>query len=133
MRRLLLINFLALQFLLGPGKELGQSSELAQLEGITLVVENLDCKEKMLGLTEEWIKAYTLTLLQHKVPRVVVNQPSVEGSLLVDATFGVIEAEGATIRYYGVLEVEAFRLVAIKKTDQIVWAFVWDSQYILTG
>ena len=87
----------------------------------------------MLGLTEEWIKAYTLVLLQHKVPRLVVNQPSVEGSLLVDATFGVIEAEGATIRDYGVLEVEAFRLVAIKKTEQVVWAPVWDSQYILTG
>ena len=73
MRRLLLINFLALQFLLGPNKVLGQSSELAQLEGITLVVENLDRKETMLGLNEEWIKAHTLALLRHKVPRIVVN------------------------------------------------------------
>ena len=63
----------------------------------------------------------------------MVHQPSVEGSLLVATTFGLIGREGKTIRYYGVLEVEAFRLVAIKKTEQIVWAPVWDDQYILTG
>jgi len=56
----------------------------------------------------------------------MVNQPSAEGSLLVDATYGMIDREGKTIKYYGVLEVEAFRLVAIKKTEQIVWAPVWD-------
>ena len=133
MCRLLLINFLILLFLAGPGKAAGQSTELAQLQGVTLVVEDLDRKEKMLGLNEEWLKNHTLMLLQSKVPRLMVNQPSAEGSLLVDATFGMIVREGKTIRYYGVLEVEAFRLVAIKKTEQIIWAPVWDGQYILTG
>ncbi len=97
------------------------------------MVEEMDRKEKMLGLNEEWLKNHTLVLLQQKVPQLMVNQPSAEGSLLVDATFGIIEREGKTIRYYGVLEVEAFRLVAIKKTEQIIWAPVWDGQYILTG
>ncbi len=133
MWRLLLINFIFLFFLAGPGKAVGQSSELAQLQGVTLVVEDLDRKERTLGLNEIWLKNHTLGLLQRKVPRLMVNQPSAEGSLLVDVTFGMMEREGKTIRYYGVLEVEAFRLVAIKKTEQIVWAPVWDGQYILTG
>ncbi len=133
MCRLLLINFFVLLFLAGPGKAAGQSTELAQLQGVTVVVEDLDRKEKMLGLNEAWLKDHILALLQSKVPRLMVNQPSAEGSLLVDATFGMIKRKGKTIRYYGVLEVEAFRLVAIKKTEQIIWAPVWDGQYILTG
>jgi len=133
MCRLLLINFIFLLFLSGTGKAAGQSTELAQLQGVTLVVEDLDRRERMLGLNEDWLKNYTLVLLRQKVPGLMVNQPSAEGSLLVDVTFGMIETEGKTIRYYGVLEVEAFRLVAIKKTVQIVWAPVWDGQYILTG
>jgi len=88
MCRLLLINFFVLLFLAGPGTAAGQSTELAQLQGVTLVVENLDLKETMLGLNEEWLKDHTLALLQSKVSRLMVNQPSAEGSLLVDATFG---------------------------------------------
>ena len=133
MCRLLLINFSVWLFLAGPGNAAGQSTELAQLLGVTLVVEDLDRKERTLGLNEEGLKNLTVALLRRKVPRLKVNQPSAEGSLLVDVTFGLIEREGKTIRYYGVLEVEAFRLVAIKKTEQIVWAPVWDGQYILTG
>jgi len=133
MCRLLLIYFLFLPFLVGPENAAGQSTELAQLQGVTLVVEDLDRRERTLGLNEDWLKNHALVLLQQKVPRLMVNQRSAEGSLLVDVTFGMIEREGKTIRYYGVLEVEAFRLVAIKKTEQIVWAPVWDGQYILTG
>lgn len=59
MCRLLLINFFLLLFLVGPGKAAGQSTELAQLQGVTLVVENLDRKEKMLRLNEEWLKDHT--------------------------------------------------------------------------
>ncbi len=133
MHRILLMNLFTLLLLAGQGKAAAQSTELAQLEGVTVVVDNLDRKEKMIGLEEEWIKAHTTVLLQHKVPRLMVNQPSAEGMLLVDATFGVIGGEGSTIRYYGVIEVEAFRLVAIKKTAEVVWAPVWDGQYILAG
>ena len=93
MCRLLLINFIFLLFLAGPGKAAGQSTELAQLQGVTLVVEDLDRKEKMLGLNEEWLKDHTLALLRSKVPRLMVDQPSAEGSLLVDATFGMIKRE----------------------------------------
>ncbi len=106
MCRLLLINFFVLLFLAGPAKAAGQSTELAQLQGVT--------------------PNHTLALLQSKMLRGMVNQPSAEGSLLVDATYGMFEREGKTIKYYGALEVEAFRLVAIKKTEQIVWAPVWD-------
>ncbi len=105
MCRLLLINFFVLLFLAGLAKAAGQSTELAQLQGVT--------------------PNHTLALLQSKMLRRMVNQPSAEGFLLVDATFGMIEREGKTIKYYGVFEVEAFRLVAIKKTEQIVWAPVW--------
>ncbi len=133
MCRLLLMFFLALLFLAEPKESTGQSAELAKLHDVTLVVEDLDRREKELGLNEESLKNHTLALLQSKVPRLTVNQPSAEGSLLVDATFGMIKREGKTVRYYGVLEVEAFRLVAIKKTEAIIWAPVWDGQYILSG
>ncbi|MCH6544444.1 MAG: hypothetical protein IH796_00440 [Deltaproteobacteria bacterium] len=55
MCRLLLINFFVLLFLAGPAKAAGQATELAQLQGVTLVVEDLDRKETMLGLNEEWL------------------------------------------------------------------------------
>jgi len=71
MCRLLLINFFVLLFLAGPAKAAGQSTELAQLQGVT--------------------PNHTLALLQSKMLRRMVNQPSAEGSLLVDATFGMIE------------------------------------------
>jgi len=55
-------------------------------------------------------------------PCVIAEQNATTDS---KSTIGMIEREGKTIKYYGALEVEAFRLVAIKKTEQIVWAPVW--------
>lgn len=133
MSRFYLPFFLILFFLLCPEISAGQSAELARLQSVTVEIDKLDRSERELGMNEALLSEHALALLRSKVPLLKVNQPSAEGTLLVDATLGIVKKDGKTIRYYGVLEVEAFRLVAIQKNEQLIWAPVWDGQYILTG
>ena len=110
-----------------------EANGLADLQTVNVVIDDLDSGASKLGLNEKLLADHTLALLRSKVPQLIVNKSSAEGTLLVDVTVETIKEDGKTVRYYGVIEVEVFRLVTVQKTGQSILPPVWDGQYILTG
>ncbi len=97
-----------------------EANGLAGLQTVHVVIDDLDSEARKLGLNEKLLADHTLALLRSKVPQLTVNKTSAEGSLLVDVTVETFKEDGKTVRYYGVIEVEVFRLATVQKTGQSI-------------
>ena len=128
--------FLALFILAVPKESVGQGGELAGLNEVSLLVEELPSSTKRFSIKQA-IKDHALVLLRSKLPRLsVVNESStifppyvyIRVNLRIGSTFG-----GKEVDYYGSVTVDINRYVTINRTGKRTYGSIWNSSSNMTG